>query len=125
MSRCYSRAMAEERGYEAWGVEINTRSATFARDVLKRRVVNAELSAAAFPTGHFSAVLLSQVLEHLVNPGPIFTEIRRILAPGGVLVVEVPNMDGLQAGLLATRWGGWARCGKSSRRSCTWSRPRS
>ena len=100
--------MAAEMGYDPWGVEINERTATFARDVLGRRVLHSDLAAATFPSGHFSVVLLSHVLEHLVNPRPVFDEVRRILAPGGVVVVEVPNMAGLQPRLLRGKWGGWS-----------------
>lgn len=100
--------MAEEAGYEPWGVEINVRSATYAREVLGRRVLNSDLAAAAFPADSFSVVLLSHVLEHLAAPEAVFKEIRRILAPDGVVIVDVPNMDGLQARLLKERWSGWA-----------------
>lgn len=100
--------MAEEMGYSAWGVEINERSATFARDRLGRRVVNSDLAAARFPDNFFSVVLLSHVLEHLVRPQAVFDEIRRVLSPEGIVVVEVPNMSGLQVRLLRERWPGWA-----------------
>lgn len=100
--------MAEEAGYEAWGVEINVRSATYARETLGRRVVNSDLAGAGFAEGTFSVVLLSHVLEHLANPTAVFDEIRRVLAPDGIVIIDVPNMDGLQARLLRDRWSGWA-----------------
>jgi SAM-dependent methyltransferase len=100
--------MAREVGYDAWGVEISKRTALHARDVLGRNVVHSDLVGANFPDGHFEVVVLSHVLEHLSNPKHVFAEIQRVLSPGGVVVIEVPNMDGLQVSLLRQRWTGWA-----------------
>ncbi len=100
--------MAAERGYEAYGVEINSRSAAYARDVLGLRVADSDLASAGFPDGHFSVVMLSHVLEHLMSPSDVLAEVRRVLAPDGVLVVEVPNMAGLPVRALGARWPGWA-----------------
>jgi SAM-dependent methyltransferase len=40
--------------------------------------------------GEFDAVLLLDVLEHLGDPAGMLAEIRRVLAPGGVLHAHVP-----------------------------------
>lgn len=39
----------------------------------------------------FDAVTINQVLEHVRAPGKVVAEIRRVLAPGGSVYVEVPN----------------------------------
>jgi 2-polyprenyl-3-methyl-5-hydroxy-6-metoxy-1,4-benzoquinol methylase len=45
-----------------------------------------------FPGERFDVVTLLNVLEHLANPAAVMREIHlRVLKPGGVLVVEVPN----------------------------------
>ncbi|MGC8880105.1 MAG: class I SAM-dependent methyltransferase [Anaerolineae bacterium] len=45
-----------------------------------------------FRDGSFDAALLMEVIEHLpVYPLPLLQEIRRILRPGGVLVLTTPN----------------------------------
>ena len=99
--------LADEAGYEGWGVEINRQRAACARDRVGVRVVNSDLAAAAFPDAHFSVVLLSHVLEHLSSPRAVFDEMRRVLAPDGVAVIDVPNMAGLLVPLLGDRWTGW------------------
>lgn len=49
-----------------------------------------------FPDDHFAAVYMGQVLEHFTySPRKPFEEIRRTLAPGGMLVVDVPNVGEL------------------------------
>lgn len=40
--------------------------------------------------GEFDAVLVLDVLEHLVAPGHALAELHRVLAPGGILHLQVP-----------------------------------
>ncbi|MGI9032728.1 MAG: class I SAM-dependent methyltransferase [Acidimicrobiales bacterium] len=43
-------------------------------------------------TGAFDVVLLSEVLEHLVDPDAALDEVRRVLVPGGTLLLSTPNL---------------------------------
>lgn len=43
-----------------------------------------------FDDGRFDAVLCNQVLEHVFEPERFVSEIRRVLAPGGKLLLTVP-----------------------------------
>jgi SAM-dependent methyltransferase len=43
-----------------------------------------------FADGSFDAVLCSQVLEHVFTPAEFLTEIRRVLRPGGGLLLATP-----------------------------------
>jgi len=44
----------------------------------------------AFPDSCIDAIGIFDVLEHLEQPGTVLTEIRRVLKPGGLLIVSVP-----------------------------------
>lgn len=44
-----------------------------------------------FPDAAFDTVFCIEVLEHVPNPFGALTEIRRVLRPGGVLTLSVPN----------------------------------
>lgn len=44
-----------------------------------------------FPSGSFDVIVLFQVLEHLPEPVVVLEEIKRLLSPGGTLVVTTPN----------------------------------
>ncbi len=44
-----------------------------------------------FPDGSFDFVFIIEVMEHLPNPFGAMSEIHRVLAPGGTLILSVPN----------------------------------
>src|SRR6266704_2419009 len=57
--------------------------------------------------GPFDAVVLSQVLEHLADPGACLAEIARI-TPNGYLLLVQTNYRGLVPRLQRGRWYAWA-----------------
>jgi SAM-dependent methyltransferase len=48
-----------------------------------------------FRTGAFAVVTTLETIEHLLDPDAFLAEIRRVLAPGGVLVLSTPRLDAL------------------------------
>jgi SAM-dependent methyltransferase len=52
--------------------------------------VVAPADAIPAPDGSFDAVVLTQVLEHVPEPGRVLRELHRILAPGGRLFLTAP-----------------------------------
>lgn len=76
-----------------------------ARGLDARRIDDA--SALPFRDGEFDAVVCNHVLEHLLEPQRAAAEAWRVLRPGGVFLVSVPNVAywrrRLELGLLA-RW---------------------
>lgn len=61
------------------------------------------------PSDRFGLVTLHHVLEHIVTPVEALRGLKRLLAPGGRLFVEVPNVASLRARLaspmLSRRFG--------------------
>lgn len=77
-------------GWSAAGVEPDAASRTIA-DRIGVRVLDAELSAVVARGERFDVVLLSHVLEHVVDPPTFLANVAEVLAPDGRLVIEVPN----------------------------------
>jgi SAM-dependent methyltransferase len=82
---------ARADGFAAFGTELSYHGAARTALRLGIPVHCGELESARFAPGSFSAVTLWHVLEHVVEPGATLAEARRILEPGGRLVVAVPN----------------------------------
>ena len=75
------------------GVDINPRTVNFCR----QRGLPAhqmEPDRLPFPDASFDSVLMDNVLEHIAEPEPVLAEVRRVLRPGGRLVVGVPGRRG-------------------------------
>jgi SAM-dependent methyltransferase len=92
------------RGWEPQGTELDDRSAAYAREVLGLEVATGTPDRWPWDDGRFDAVVLWHVLEHLGDPGIAIEEAHRLLRPGGVLMVGVPNFASPEARLTG---GGW------------------
>jgi 2-polyprenyl-3-methyl-5-hydroxy-6-metoxy-1,4-benzoquinol methylase len=43
----------------------------------------------------FDAVLMGEVLEHFNNPVDVLIKVKKVLSPGGIVIITTPNMPGL------------------------------
>lgn len=93
----------KRHGWEAAGTEVsmNALHAAEARGIAMRR---GELPEAAFPSDSFDVVTMWHVLEHVRDPQRYLEEVRRIVKPGGLVVVEVPNFGSWAARVLRRHW---------------------
>jgi methionine biosynthesis protein MetW len=81
-----------EHAGEYVGVDVSTTGVAAARGLgLDARVVE-DAASLPFPADSFDLAVASEVLEHLFDPSLAVAEVRRVLRPGGVLVVTVPNV---------------------------------
>jgi SAM-dependent methyltransferase len=61
-------------------------------------------------TGSLAGAVCSEVLEHLLEPARAIAELSRVLAPGGVLVLSVPNYWNLHHRFRYLLTGSLQRC---------------
>jgi SAM-dependent methyltransferase len=52
---------------------------------------NAEELDKLFPAGRFDTIIAGDVVEHMSNVGLFFNSARKVLKPGGELIITVPN----------------------------------
>lgn len=91
-------------GFDTTGVELNSACAKYARSHFKLTVHSGHLKDIAFEAGSFDVVTLYDVLEHIPDLYGILADIRNILTPNGLLVVQSPNLDSLMAELTKSTW---------------------
>jgi SAM-dependent methyltransferase len=81
------------------GVDIDESAVT---DSIRRcpsgTFVRADLMALPFPEGHFDVIACFEAIEHVEDPLRGLDEFRRVLAPGGIVLVSSPNPDVYPAG---------------------------
>jgi len=97
-------AEARARGWDPLGVEPSGFAAGYARETLGLEVREQDIFAADLPEGHFNAVVLGDVLEHLTWPGDALERVAALIAPGGVLVLLLPDAGSRVARLMGRRW---------------------
>lgn len=103
----FSRVLRAE-GCDVIGVEINAEAASVAREAgfdVRVGSIEDETLLAALP-GEFDALLMMDVLEHLVDPWSTLARLRGQVRPGGQLLVSLPNVAcwTVRRALLAGRW---------------------
>ncbi len=92
------------RGWQPQGTELSDQAARYAREVAGIPVETGRLEEIGFPENYFDAVTMWHVLEHVHDPRVLLAEVSRILKPGGVLLVGVPNFSGLEARVFRDKW---------------------
>jgi SAM-dependent methyltransferase len=96
-------AFAQELGFDAEGVEPAPHIAAAAR-ATGRNVKTGLLGDQSYPEASFDCVTLFEVIEHLPAPLALLAECRRILKPGGVLLLSTGNGESWTARVLKGRW---------------------
>jgi 2-polyprenyl-3-methyl-5-hydroxy-6-metoxy-1,4-benzoquinol methylase len=89
-------AIALDRGRAAryCGVELVVGAAEKARRVLSEVVVgDVERLALPWSPGEFDALILSEVLEHLVAPWDVLARLAPLVRPGGIVLASSPNIS--------------------------------
>lgn len=96
-------SLAKRIGWEAMGLEL----APYAVDICKKfnlNVKDADLLKVDLKNDYYDAVVMFEVLEHLIKPREYLLKINDILRRKGVLVITTPNFYCIARLLLGTRW---------------------
>ncbi len=95
-------AAARDRGFDVTGVELSRAGTQHSRDRLSLNVFRGQLAAA--PGDRADVVCFWDTLEHVPDPLEFLRQVRRRLAPRGVVALSVPYVSSLPARLLGGRW---------------------
>lgn len=95
--------IAQERGWEAWGVEP---SHWAAREARRRglRVIEGTLDDVYLADEFFDVITMWDVIEHLTNPLGDLRKSYRLLKKGGLICIHTINIESLLARLMGRHW---------------------
>lgn len=92
-------------GWELSGIEIDPDAAERAGAVTPRIVVG-DPAEVTLPAASFDLITAFHVLEHLPDPLGALRNMLAWLAPGGFVIVEVPNVAGVGGAAFGRYWSG-------------------
>jgi 2-polyprenyl-3-methyl-5-hydroxy-6-metoxy-1,4-benzoquinol methylase len=85
-------SVAKGEGWQGTGLEPLIGPSIYARAHFGLPVVNDVLRETTFQPEAFEVVTAFQVFEHLIHPEEEVAKIKTILKPGGLVLIEVPNI---------------------------------
>lgn len=82
------------RGIVAVGCDVSAAALAAAQQSLPgARLVRCEIERSLpFASGQFDLVLMSEIVEHVLALPAVLAEVRRVLRPGGAVVLTTPNL---------------------------------
>jgi SAM-dependent methyltransferase len=99
-------ARLRTEGYDVQGLDISAHVATALAERLNIGVTVGTLDGVVDKMkDQFDVVVMRHVLEHMMDPAAALASVRRLLKPGGLLYVAVPNVLALEA--ILPGWTGY------------------
>jgi len=90
--------LLDKNGFESYGIDI------YSTDPANNKLISTTIENAPFENEFFDAITCFHVLEHIDRPVPALTKAFSLLKPGGIIVVEVPNIDSLGFRIFKSKW---------------------
>jgi len=91
------------RGWRVVGIERNEVAAETARQTLGPNTIATSMESLP-ADARFDLIVLFQVLEHIGEPVALLRECARHMAPGGLLIANVPNFSSWQSRFAGSKW---------------------
>ncbi len=96
-------SIAKKLGFEVYGVEPSDFNPTLSQKegfTIRKGL----LEDAGFGDEFFDVVTLNHVLEHAPDPAAMLADVKRIVKPGGFVIIAVPNTGSLGFRLFGRYW---------------------
>ncbi len=98
--------LMHSRGWQVVGLDISAKAVQYVLDELRLPALLGTLPNPVLPPESFDLVTLWHALEHAHRPLDVLREIHGLLAPGGKLLVAVPNIDSAPFRWFGPAWYG-------------------
>jgi len=97
-------ALMRDLGWKVVGLEPDPVAAKGARERFLIPVVEDTLEDARLPHRSFDVITLNHVIEHVYDPVSFLKECRRVIKPGGRVVITTPNFSSLGHTIFKRFW---------------------
>ena len=94
-----------ESEWHVLGVDMNPHACEVAA-AKGRTVIHSDFESLNLEDGSFDCIILSHLIEHVLDPAVMLLKARKLLKEGGKLYIETPNTKCLDLGLFGKYWGG-------------------
>ncbi|MHA2215349.1 MAG: class I SAM-dependent methyltransferase [Candidatus Hodarchaeales archaeon] len=84
-------SLLRKNGGEWHSADLDQKAVKSIKQLVKKRVYKIDGRSLPFHDKTFDVVVIIDFLEHIVTDGEFIGEVKRVLKPGGVLIVNVPN----------------------------------
>jgi SAM-dependent methyltransferase len=95
---------AQDDGWDVTGIELNQWLADWGRRRFGVTIHVGSIDDVSLDPGTFKVVTLWDVIEHTPDPLHVLSRARRLLAPGGALIVNYPDIGSWIARMMGRRW---------------------
>jgi SAM-dependent methyltransferase len=96
---------ARDAGFAVTAIEMDERSCRYLEGQAGIATICSDRPLDELATlGQADVIAMWHVLEHLHDPAEVIRRAARLLAPGGLLAIAVPNIDSVQFRVLRSRW---------------------
>jgi len=96
---------AQSEGWKCLGVELSEYAVDIARGEFGIHVLRGDIFHHDLKCDEFSLITMWHVLEHVIDPVATLKQAYRLLEPGGMLFVELPNWNSLGRRIKGRAWG--------------------
>ncbi len=90
--------------YDCYGVDTNPVHSQKAKNERGLKVFNGTLKEVKFEDEFFDVIVALNVLEHTFSPMQELIEINRTLKRGGILLLEIPNIQSIWFKIFRKKW---------------------
>lgn len=99
--------LAQQSGWQIYGADVSKYAINKLSKELKGEFYCGSLEKASLKKNSFDAINMRHALEHIKNPLKTLKCTYKLLKPGGVISVAVPNSFGLHAKFYSKDWPHW------------------
>lgn len=96
--------IASDLGWQVTGIEISQEAVEFARTSLDLDVICGRFETTDFKENSFHVITAWDVIEHVLDPVVFVEKAKKLLVPGGLLVLGTPNIGSLAARIRGKKW---------------------